>query len=111
MDSKFKSFIISLLRRGTYRWKPRNECFKEAKVSRGKYRCNICKEVFRRKDVVVDHIEPVVPTTGFTTFDNYILRMYPPKEGFQVLCKNHHSVKTKAENEERKKHRKKVKKK
>jgi 5-methylcytosine-specific restriction endonuclease McrA len=109
VDSKFKSFIISLLRRGTYRWKPRNECLKAAKVAYGKYQCNICKQIFRKKDITLDHIEPVVPVTGFTTFDDYIIRMYPQKEGFQVICKVEHSIKTKRENLERKENRKKKK--
>jgi len=56
-------------------------------VSRGKYQCAECKELFGPKEVILDHIEPVVdPKTGFTTWDDFINRLFCPVEGFQVLC-------------------------
>lgn len=106
MDNKLKYFIIHALRRCSYRWRPRGEAKAAARISRGIYVCNICKEQFRDKEVQVDHIIPVVSTEGFTTFDEYIERMFPQIDGFQVVCKPCHKEKTSNENLERKMHKK-----
>jgi len=46
------------------------------------------------KDAVVDHINPVVdPHIGFTTWDEYIARMFCEVDGFQVICHDCHEVK------------------
>ena len=54
------------------------------------------------KEVAVDHIEPVVPVSGFTTWDEVIERMFVEKEGLQVLCKECHRVKCQEEKQQRK---------
>ena len=109
--SKFESFIKGLLRKGTTRWPQKYEVLNAAK--RGKqinqetgrvaehYQCAECCGVFPAKLVVVDHIEPVVPLTGFVSWDDVISRMFCGTDGLQVLCKNCHSIKTKSENAER----------
>lgn len=110
--SKFESFIKSTLRAGTQRWPPKYEVLNAAK--RGKmvnavtgrlaehYMCAHCSGLFPAKSVVVDHISPVVPTTGFTNWDDIIARMFCDVDGLQVLCKECHATKTKLENAERK---------
>lgn len=115
----FRAFIIALLRRGTHRYPPRNEVLREARISRGKYKCASCCNEYRRMDIAVDHIDPVVPETGFPlhpdgtdNYDIYVKRMYPKKEGFQVLCNECHNKKSASEQTQRAKVRreKKVKK-
>lgn len=119
MDSKFKAFVIGLLRRGSMRWKPASEALNDAKevyyiasktgkqLRRVKFKCAHCHQFFKRTDVKIDHIEPVVPVTGFTTWDDYIFRMYPlDKKAFQILCKGCDKVKTQGENQIRKEIRK-----
>ena len=110
--SKFQSFIKSTLRKGSTRWPPKYEVLNAAK--RGKavnpgtgriaehYECSSCHNLFVAKQVVVDHIEPVVPVSGFVSWDDVIARMFCPAEGLQVLCKTCHSLKTKEENALRK---------
>lgn len=94
-DKKLKRFLIPVLRRATYRWKDRNEAYVSARVDRGLYQCNSCKECFGPKDVVIDHIDPVVSIEdGFTDWTEYVKRMFPEKDGFQVLCKPCHEIKT-----------------
>lgn len=106
--SNLKSFIINALRRATYRWSPRNDALKTSRKERGLYECASCKEFFKNKEICLDHITPVVdPKTGFTTWDDYIEKMFPEKEGFQVLCKRCHDVKTGLEDEMRKYYNKK----
>lgn len=113
-DAKFRGWIISLLRRGTIKWPPRNQCLANAKTKKKKnkktnrlaqhYRCNGCKKEFPLREVCVDHIQPVVSTKeGFTDFDRYIERMYCSIEGLQVLCKTCHDEKSAEERKKRKK--------
>lgn len=99
-----KAFIVGLLRRGTYRWPPRSDALKKARVERGLYQCAMCKLAFKKKEVQVDHIIPVVSIkTGFSNWEEYIERMFPMEDGFQILCKPCHSTKTDTENHYRKK--------
>jgi 5-methylcytosine-specific restriction endonuclease McrA len=82
---------------------------KDARVARGKYFCEGCKEVVpgtitdpvkkkRVKNIFVDHIKPVIdPLKGFTTWDEFIEGLFCEKDNLQALCKDCHDNKTKAE--------------
>nr|DAF32084.1 MAG TPA: HNH endonuclease [Caudoviricetes sp.] len=110
-ESKFQSFIKSTLRKGTTRWPPKYEVLNAAK--RGKmvndstgrlaehYECAHCHGVFPAKEVQVDHIESVIPLTGFISWDDVIKRMFCQADGLQVLCKTCHAIKSKEEGVER----------
>lgn len=108
-ESRYKSFITSLLRQGTRRWAPITEVEKEARVERGLYRCNSCKEIVpptvktgkkRQKNVFVDHIVPIVnPETGFTSWDEFIENLFCEKDNLQLLCKECHDKKSAEERE------------
>lgn len=103
-ESRYRSFITSLLRSGTRRWAPISQVQKDARVARGLYECAICKEhvppTFRdgRKrvqNIFVDHIDPVVdPEVGFTTWDEYIEKMYCEQDNLQLVCKPCHDLKS-----------------
>ncbi len=102
--AKFTAWMKNILRRGSYRWPPRYEALKAAKVERGVYMCRGYKKRAHRvayRDIQIDHIMPVVdPATGHTTWDKYINRLYCEVSNLQVLCKPCHKLKSK---EERKK--------
>lgn len=101
--NNLKRFLISILRRATYRWPARSDALKQARKERNCYECAMCHDFYKNNQVVLDHILPVVdPKTGFTNWDDYINRMFPEKEGFQVLCSNCHDIKTTLEDEMRK---------
>ena len=113
-EARFKSFVTSALRAASRRWPPKYKALKEAFVGRkvnaktGKlamhYKCVECKKLYVAADVQVDHIEPVVdPKKGFTTWDNFINRIFCEIENLQVMCKPCHKVKTDSEKLERKK--------
>lgn len=54
------------------------------------YRCAHCGGDFPKKQVVVDHIIPIIdPAVGFVSWDTFIDRMLVEKSGFQVLCSNY----------------------
>lgn len=109
-EARFKSFIRGALRSASRRWGPINEVRKSARVERGKYKCNGCKKAVpfsnkvngkRQPNTFVDHINPVIdPKVGFTTWDDFIERLFCEAENLQLLCKTCHDKKSK---EERKK--------
>lgn len=111
-QARFNSFIKSGLRGMSRRWPPKFECLADAcvgtKINKASgrlakhYECNECHQHFPAKDVAVDHIDPVVATTGFVSWDDVIDRMFVEKEGLQVLCKECHKVKCDEEKQQRK---------
>lgn len=115
-DSKKFNFIKGVLRKGTTRWPAKYEVLNAAK--RGKivnpasgrlaehFLCNKCGGLFPAKLVAVDHLAPVVPVTGFTSWDDVISRMFCGPDGLQVLCKECHRLKSNEENAQRRQHKK-----
>lgn len=101
-----KTYIISVLRRASYRSPTRSEALRLARLSRNCYRCADCGQLCERKEIKVDHKAPVVPVTGWDGWDGFIVRLFCDISGLQCLCVPCHTVKTKAENQERKKYRK-----
>jgi len=101
-----------MLRRGSMRWLPKSLCKKEARHheklpnAKGRLvfhsRCDECNGVFPEVNCAVDHITPVVPITGFDSWDGVIERMFCEVENLQVLCNSCHTKKTKEEKDARK---------
>lgn len=109
-EARHKSFIISALRGAHSKWGVKADVKKLARVSTGRYVCAECGNVGpatlppldgqkrRRNNAAVDHIEPVVePAEGFQDWNTYIERMFLELDGYQVLCHDCHSTKTKDE--------------
>lgn len=86
------------------RSKERSECLRRARVERGLYQCALCPtgKLTRAKDVQVDHTQPIVPLTGWVSFDSFIVGLWCAVEDLQVLCTEHHREKTEAERQVRK---------
>jgi len=106
-NPKFKLWLMKELRKIYMKDPERKSVLRDSRVSRGKYQCAHCKEIFRPKEVFVDHINPVISITdGFVDWNVYINRLFVEKYGLQVLCKNCHDHKThKEENPERRKNK------
>ena len=114
-ESRYQSFIKSALRTASVRWPPRYSVLNDAFVGKrinprsGRvakfYRCNSCENEYVGADVQVNHIIPVVPITGFTSWDDIIERLFCEKSGLEVLCIPCHKNVTKEENLERKTHK------
>lgn len=113
-EARYRSFIVSALRKTWVRWPVRNKVKGDARVERGKYLCAGCGEIVpssikndagkRINNVTVDHIEPVVdPEVGFTTWDDYIERMFVERDNLQALCKECHDRKSAEERQRKKK--------
>lgn len=102
----FNKWIISVLK---YKWNrsPQREgALVQALRPYGKYECAKCQKWRIKDEIEVDHIEPVIPVTGWRGFDVSIPRLFCPKEGLQILCLSCHSAKSKSENAERRRHKK-----
>lgn len=108
-EAKFTNFVKNLLRSGQRKWGPMQKCIKDARVSRGIYLCNICKQEVpvtiphpttgrRTKNIIADHRHPVVdPALGFTTWDDFIERLFVESDGWQAACLACHKMKTQEE--------------
>lgn len=118
-NSRFKSFITSLIRAGSRKWGPRNLAKLKArnpyklKNKNGRYvyhsLCAKCNKLIPETESTVDHINPVVdPNVGFVDWDTYIKRMFCEVDGFQVLCKPCHKNKTDEEKDVAKRRRKNI---
>ena len=111
-EARYRSFVKSALRSASQRWPPKYQVLNEAYVgqqinkSSGRmakhFRCNKCLDLFPQKEVEVNHLTPVVLTSGFDSWDGVIERLFCEKDKLEVLCKPCHKLVTKEENQERK---------
>lgn len=93
--SDFQTWLMKELRRAHYKWKPKLQTKTNARVSRGKYKCAKCGELFGPTQIDIDHIEEVIdPVKGFVDWNEYIERLFSPLSNYQVLCKACHKAKT-----------------
>lgn len=59
-----------------------------AKVPHVEYDCQGCGRWFKKKDIAVDHIDPVIhPERGFVDWNEFIDRLWCDKSNLQRLCK------------------------
>ena len=101
-ESQFFSWLRSALRRLSIRWKPRTEFLKEIRRSytgtnkkiKWEYPCKICKKWFIMKNVEVDHIVPCGSLKSFDDIGGFCDRLFIEKDGYQLLCKECHNMKT-----------------
>lgn len=99
-EARFWGFIRSALRHAFTKWGPKHAAKKDAKVAYNTYKCAACDDTFASKDVEVDHIVPAGSLKTYEDLPGFVERMFCEKQGFQVLCKDCHQLKT---NNERKK--------
>ena len=101
-EFQFNPWMRSQLRRAFYRSGRREIVFKRQRVGRNQYRCEGCQvTTFKYKEIKVDHIVPVIdPLEGFTTWDDFIKRLFCGEDGLQGLCDKCHDKKTALERDE-----------
>ncbi len=103
MNDTLRRFLLSQLRRISWKWPSFGEAKRLARVSRGHYLCAKCGNIYRAKEVQLDHRNPVVPIGGWDGLEGYCNRLFCAVEDLQVLCTTCHNTKTQAENAERRK--------
>jgi len=101
-EARYFSFIRSALRSAFQKWGPKHEAKKLAKRGYNQYECAHCGEIYGNKDTEVDHIEPAGSLKAYDDLPAFVERMFCEVDGFQVLCKACHQVKTNAERKARK---------
>ena len=109
-------YLVAAFRKVWY-WSPeRRQALAEAKVEKGKWQCHICLAAIIKETYVtkkgrtrtrmtgsVDHIMPIgKQPRSWSEYNEYLAKTFCPVGNLQVLCKACHSVKSKAENKERK---------
>lgn len=102
------SYIFAGLGKVWMWWPARNEVKKRCKIVNkpGWYRCELCKQ--EREKIDIDHIIPIVPISGFTTWDAYINARFVAASKLQGICKDCHKAKTKEENKKRRDNKREV---
>lgn len=107
-ESAFWSWIRSLLRRASMRWKPISECKMKARRAKPKtiagrhkfeYQCNDCKNWFpekvgKTKNIAVDHIVDCGSLRCAQDLPGFVSRLFCESDGLQVLCTKCHDIKT-----------------
>ena len=99
-EARYFGFIRSALRSAFMKWGPKHQAKLNAKQGYNSYLCAACDETFGSKDIEVDHITPAGSLKTYDDLPGFVERMFCEVEGFQVLCKPCHQLKT---NDERKK--------
>lgn len=98
-----KSKIMSAVRRIWLYSDSRKEAAKRDVTSDGYSRCEKCKSL--TEEYALDHVDAVVPLTGFTTYDSAFERLFCDASGLQKLCHRCHGFKSSFEISERKRNR------
>ena len=106
-ESMYWSKVRSELRRAFRYWKPMQKAKEEArrknqsenKRLKYEYQCNHCDSWYPDKDIEIDHIVPVGSLRCADDLVGFLERL-TVEDGFQVLCKECHQIKT---NKERRK--------
>ena len=70
------------------------------------YKCCKCKGIFTQANIEINHITPVVPLEGFSSWDALIERLFCEKDGLEAVCKPCHKLITAGENKQRKENKK-----
>jgi 5-methylcytosine-specific restriction endonuclease McrA len=93
-----KTWIMSGLRRMSYRWPAKNQAERNARVERGRYKCATCGELFKAGEYAIDHIVPVISLKeAHTSWDQIMDTLFCDVDGFQILCHPCHDMKTSIE--------------
>ena len=103
-EAAYFQMIRGVLRRGFRYWKPiqaaklaaRHKYNGDNKRQKWLYECASCKRFFKGTEVQVDHIVPVGSLRCLDDVVGFIERL-TVEQGYQVLCKACHGVKTKKE--------------
>lgn len=121
------AYIKNAIRRMSYKFSARTEAYAAVRMPRPAdwpnqrvkwvVPCADCKEIFEMKSTQCDHIEPIIPTSGWPAapvsklydckaedkdMNVLVYRTFVPASKLQVLCKGCHSIKSKTENAKRK---------
>ena len=95
-ESRYFQFIRTALRGAFSRYPVKYQVLKDAKrgVKPVHYECAVCSELFKAKEVQVDHIEPAGSLKCYDDLPSFVKRMFCEADNLQVVCKPCHKIKT-----------------
>lgn len=107
-SSAFFSMIRSALRKASRWYKPIQECKMKArrpykglkKLQKWEYQCVECKGWFMEKNMSCDHIIECGSLNSFDDIPEFCKKLFVEVDGLQMLCKEHHDIKTKTYREQ-----------
>jgi 5-methylcytosine-specific restriction endonuclease McrA len=99
----YKSKVISACRRLWLYSPVRRDVINRCKTLDGYFRCENCNGLTDK--VQVDHTDPAVPTTGWDSWDGFIVRLFTEAENMKGICERCHNKKTLSEQKVRKENR------
>lgn len=103
-----EAFAKNELRKAFKRWPAAYLVKLQARVERGKYKCALCQELFKDKEMEIEHRDPVVPVDKAgkdQSLDEYVDRLLVEVDKLDYVCKNCHKAKSATEMGLRKIHR------
>jgi len=103
-EAQYWGGIRSALRQHFKWWKPAGEAKRRARVGPNKYKCAECDGLFPSKEVEKDHVVPCGPLKSYEDVGGWLERISceDVEDGWQMLCKPCHLIKSKAERAARK---------
>lgn len=129
MAKKFvlSAYMKNAVRRLSYRFPSRSEAWKAVRIPRPDdwpnkrvqwvAPCIACKKLFEQSDTQCDHIEPIIPVSGWPLapqsplyelglddkdMNVLVYRTFVCASKLQIMCKTCHKIKSKEENDRRK---------
>ena len=96
-ESRYWSFIRSMLRKGFSRYPNKYKALANSKGGRNQYKCAGCNEIYGKKEVAVDHITPCGKLQSYEDVGVFVNNMFCSEDALQVLCTNCHYRKTMTE--------------
>lgn len=105
-EAAYLAWIRSALRSKSLRWPPRNEALQAArrpykgtnKLQKWEFKCAICKDYFKAKEVCVDHYpKPAGSILSVADIGEFANNLYCEVDNLRVLCVPCHKVHTLAE--------------
>lgn len=101
-DSTFFSYIRSVLRKASMRWKPIQDCKKgcrkpytgDNKRMKWIYQCSMCKKYYANDDIVVDHTIPVGSLISAKDLPEFVENLFCEVDNLSCMCKSCHNEKS-----------------
>ncbi len=84
--------IISTLRRLWLFSEERHQCLRQTRIERGKYRCSRCQDIFKMKELQVNHKNPM---GRWKSWDEYITKLFCEAIELEAVCVPCHKIITK----------------
>jgi 5-methylcytosine-specific restriction endonuclease McrA len=102
-EARYWGTLRSALRNWAKWWHPASLAKQSARVSIGRYKCEVCGKDTPGKDIQVDHIIPCGTLRSLEDVARFIQLLTPESpNAFQVLCLDCHQKKTNLERSQRK---------